>query len=499
MQARFYDAKIGRFLQEDTYPGTLDNPLSQNRYAYVMNDPMNYWDPTGRIPEWVQKRNDHDKFSDNDSIGEFWVYDGEVREYTSGSRVTGSETHERYIDVEYERDVQDTLTYNYSKYTVVNDTPNHLLEEDIIKFTLDGTVTWTDTITAEEIAEQNASYLNRNFAMPGDIDHFVTTPLWAEASYDTLHDTGHMSTDGMVRQIHEQSIDARNQSGLQQQFNISSYLMSSKNDYLYNDLLAPLIGDYQNHANRLNRLQSCNTDAECRQAQLSIEFLLNELEGIENQAEEVIKSHYDEFIEQSIHEDTLNRVYFINGIGNRSGPDESPRYARDFRNALEDLDLEVVLIPIYEENKFRGVTNVLSEEYVAYSSIMIEYDLNANPLPEGGSISIIGYSGGGPVAIGVANNFRNSNINIDTIGFIGTGRVINKVNPLSVNYGLNNVNQVLNVYSYGDLLSSRINSNPLNPFTPPVRNRMTYTDHYNYFDEPYIDPIAEFFSENISN
>ncbi|WP_218025436.1 hypothetical protein, partial [Alkalibacillus haloalkaliphilus] len=118
--------------------------------------------------------------------------------YTSGSRVTSSETYERYMEINYARDIQDILTYNYSKYTFENDIPGPPLEEDTIEFRLDGTVTWTDTITAEEIAEQNASYLNRNFAMPGDIDHHTTTPIWAEASYDTLHDTGHMSTDDLV-------------------------------------------------------------------------------------------------------------------------------------------------------------------------------------------------------------------------------------------------------------------------------------------------------------
>ncbi|MGP4039475.1 RHS repeat-associated core domain-containing protein [Gracilibacillus sp. D59] len=54
MQARFYDASVGRFLQEDTYQGTIDQPLSQNRYAYVMNNPMKYWDPTGRTAEPIQ-------------------------------------------------------------------------------------------------------------------------------------------------------------------------------------------------------------------------------------------------------------------------------------------------------------------------------------------------------------------------------------------------------------------------------------------------------------
>ena len=74
MRARVYDASIGRFLQEDTYAGIMQNPLSQNRYAYVMNNPVNYWDPTGRIPEEVLRG---ENFSEHRRIGdiiEVWRY-----------------------------------------------------------------------------------------------------------------------------------------------------------------------------------------------------------------------------------------------------------------------------------------------------------------------------------------------------------------------------------------------------------------------------------------
>ncbi|WP_249899447.1 RHS repeat-associated core domain-containing protein [Paenibacillus sp. PK3_47] len=47
LRARYYDPSMGRFLNEDTYEGQIDNPLSLNLYTYVHNNPLIYSDPTG--------------------------------------------------------------------------------------------------------------------------------------------------------------------------------------------------------------------------------------------------------------------------------------------------------------------------------------------------------------------------------------------------------------------------------------------------------------------
>ncbi|GKS09278.1 hypothetical protein YDYSY3_02780 [Paenibacillus chitinolyticus] len=47
LRARWYDPSMGRFINEDTYEGQLDNPLSLNLYTYVMNNPLKYRDPSG--------------------------------------------------------------------------------------------------------------------------------------------------------------------------------------------------------------------------------------------------------------------------------------------------------------------------------------------------------------------------------------------------------------------------------------------------------------------
>ncbi|MCL2024536.1 MAG: RHS repeat-associated core domain-containing protein [Coriobacteriia bacterium] len=48
LRARYLDMGAGRFITQDTYLGTLAEPLSQNRFAYALSDPLNYVDPSGR-------------------------------------------------------------------------------------------------------------------------------------------------------------------------------------------------------------------------------------------------------------------------------------------------------------------------------------------------------------------------------------------------------------------------------------------------------------------
>ncbi|MDQ2088149.1 RHS repeat-associated core domain-containing protein, partial [Herbivorax sp. ANBcel31] len=50
LNARMYDPAIARFLQEDTYRGDPNDPLSLNLYAYTANNPITYYDPTEHSP-----------------------------------------------------------------------------------------------------------------------------------------------------------------------------------------------------------------------------------------------------------------------------------------------------------------------------------------------------------------------------------------------------------------------------------------------------------------
>lgn len=47
LRARYYDSSSGSFISMDSYEGSIMSPLSQNRYTYAENDPVNNFDPSG--------------------------------------------------------------------------------------------------------------------------------------------------------------------------------------------------------------------------------------------------------------------------------------------------------------------------------------------------------------------------------------------------------------------------------------------------------------------
>lgn len=55
LRARYYQPALGRFLTQDTWQGDPWRPWTQNLYAYVGNNPVNYVDPTGHVLEWVHR------------------------------------------------------------------------------------------------------------------------------------------------------------------------------------------------------------------------------------------------------------------------------------------------------------------------------------------------------------------------------------------------------------------------------------------------------------
>ena len=53
LRARYYEPQEGRFTQEDTYKGYVEDPSSLNLYTYCMNNPIIYIDPSGHKAMYV--------------------------------------------------------------------------------------------------------------------------------------------------------------------------------------------------------------------------------------------------------------------------------------------------------------------------------------------------------------------------------------------------------------------------------------------------------------
>jgi len=49
LRARYYDQATGRFLSKDPAGGKLSSPVTQNKYVYAGNNPVNAGDPTGMV------------------------------------------------------------------------------------------------------------------------------------------------------------------------------------------------------------------------------------------------------------------------------------------------------------------------------------------------------------------------------------------------------------------------------------------------------------------
>lgn len=91
--ARWYDPQLGRFIQADSIVPRAGNTKAYDRYAYVMNNPINLTDPFGH--EGCRRNLGPGHFSEMDCPADAWSFDGnaapgEVNMYQSSGGQTTS-------------------------------------------------------------------------------------------------------------------------------------------------------------------------------------------------------------------------------------------------------------------------------------------------------------------------------------------------------------------------------------------------------------------------
>jgi len=73
LMSRMYDPVTARFMSEDTYRGSVEDPLSLNLYTYCANEPLMYVDPSGHSYKPYQIR--------EGVYVQHWVDDGDAGSY----------------------------------------------------------------------------------------------------------------------------------------------------------------------------------------------------------------------------------------------------------------------------------------------------------------------------------------------------------------------------------------------------------------------------------
>ena len=121
-----------------------------------------------------------------------------------------------------------------------------------------------------------------------------------------------------------------------------------------------------------------------------------------------------------------SRTYFINGISNDG--EDSPEYADNFAKAMGEQNVDdVILIPVYT-NQDTIVKTAVGAIEVALEMCNVDVytgevvnailaDLENNPLKDGEQINIVGYSGGGQIALNAMEVLGDQ---VDNVILIGT-------------------------------------------------------------------------------
>jgi len=97
--ARWYDPSLGRFAQADSIVPGAGNPMAWDRYAYALNSPLNYVDPSGHLSCSSSNVADGD-CSDWDTSSDFGVSSGTGIAYANARHELIKKYGDKYVDEE---------------------------------------------------------------------------------------------------------------------------------------------------------------------------------------------------------------------------------------------------------------------------------------------------------------------------------------------------------------------------------------------------------------
>lgn len=118
MNARWYNPSVGRFMSKDTYRGEATSTQSLNQYAYVMNNPYKYVDPSGNIPvhslSYYRSMSESALGSELLLMGEYWWEDYEIFKETGSWTLQQEQAHENANNI---REALKGYEYIYKRTT----------------------------------------------------------------------------------------------------------------------------------------------------------------------------------------------------------------------------------------------------------------------------------------------------------------------------------------------------------------------------------------------
>jgi RHS repeat-associated protein len=167
MDARWYAPNTGRFMSQDTYMGDIYTSQSLNRYAYVMNNPVNMWDPTGHVPEWVGQES-YFTFMPRSQAVDHAYFLKESWSSSTGWYLLDKITTRDSITYKYKATISNTWIYDHLdlKYDIAGDSEVGDINYEYLSYTLT-TETYTETDyyyndvvkKASEYAKENEQYI----------------------------------------------------------------------------------------------------------------------------------------------------------------------------------------------------------------------------------------------------------------------------------------------------------------------------------------------------